>query len=80
MFLHFHVVAFVRSFLSISDMAVLCVEFLVVWTRTNPVPRNTIEQDQNIKILAVSKNFEGGRFVVVAPLSDPAISSRFFFS
>ena len=36
---------------------------IVVWTRTNPNPRNTIEQDQNIKMLAVSHKFDGGRFV-----------------
>ena len=36
-----------------------------MWTRTNPNPRNTVEQDQNIKMWAVSHKFDGGRFVTV---------------
>ncbi|KAF9649302.1 hypothetical protein BDM02DRAFT_3186339 [Thelephora ganbajun] len=32
----------------------------VVWTRANPVPRNSVEQDQNIKMLAVGHKFDGG--------------------
>lgn len=57
--------------------------FTVVWTRTHPAPRNTIEQDQNIKLLAVSHKFEGGRFVSVLRLcprscTDHLTAFRFF--
>ncbi|KAA1466019.1 hypothetical protein DENSPDRAFT_830754 [Dentipellis sp. KUC8613] len=30
----------------------------VVWTKANPTPWNTIEQDQNVKILSVNQKFD----------------------
>jgi len=56
------VVAFVHS-------ALTSPYFVVVWTRANHSPRNTIEQDQNIKMWAVGHKFEGGRFVTPHPLA-----------
>ena len=48
-----------------------------MWTRTHPAPRNTIEQDQNIKMMSVSHKFEGGRFVPVFLYDRAQADSRF---
>lgn len=55
------VVAFVQE--HAPDIPFRVFWFTVVWTKANPVPRNTIEQDQNIKIMSVGHKFDGGRFV-----------------
>ena len=68
---------FTSSQEDISDIWFWAFGFIVVWTRTHPAPRNTIEQDQNIKMMAVSHKFEGGRFVSVYAQTRVQTISRF---